>query len=146
MEDILGAVWRLCIHSRSDISKPEKLVYLRQSLRSGSARNFIEGLSKTSDDYDEAIECLTNQYDRLRLIHQAHVKTILDMPPLKTGSGKELRHLHDIAQQHLRALKTIECEPSGSFVTSVLELKLDSRTMFEWQRHSSTSTSLVPRR
>ena len=132
------------VHSRSDISKPEKLVYLRQSLRSGSAKNVIEGLSKTSDDYDEAIECLTKRYDRPRLIHQAHVKTILDIPPLKTGSGKELRHLHDVAQQHLRALKTMECEPSGPFVTSVLELKLDSRTMFEWQRHTSTSTGIPP--
>ena len=30
-------------------------------------------------------------------------------------------------------------EPSGSFVTSILELKLDSTTMFESQRHSQDS-------
>lgn len=27
-------------------------------------------------------------------------------------------------------------EPDASFITSVLELKLDAGTMFEWQRHS----------
>ena len=27
-------------------------------------------------------------------------------------------------------------EPSGPFITSVLELKLDTNTMFEWQKHS----------
>lgn len=27
-------------------------------------------------------------------------------------------------------------EPSGSFITSMLELKLDSTTLFEWQRHT----------
>ena len=36
----------------------------------------------------------------------------------------------------------MECEPSGPFVTSVLELKLDTGTMFEWQKHTSSSTSV----
>ena len=40
------------------------------------------------------------------------------------------------AQQHLRALKGMGHEPSESFITSMLELKLDVDTMFEWQRHS----------
>jgi hypothetical protein len=30
----------------------------------------------------------------------------------------------------------MDYEPSGPFITSVLELKLDVNTMFEWQRHS----------
>ncbi len=30
----------------------------------------------------------------------------------------------------------MRCEPDSSFVTSVVELKLDSDTMFEWQKHS----------
>jgi hypothetical protein len=33
-------------------------------------------------------------------------------------------------QQHFRALKAMGHEPSGCFVTSVLELKLDAGTMF----------------
>lgn len=99
--DVIGwkTFWEqfnVAVHSFSDIPKPEKLVYLRQSLKSGSAKNVIEGLSNTSEDYDEAIKCLADRYDRPRLIHQAHVKTILDIPPLKTGSGKELRNLHDM--------------------------------------------------
>ena len=67
--DVIG--WRtfweqfnVSVHSRSDISKPEKLVYLRQSLKSGSAKSVIEGLSKTSDDYDKAVKCLADRYDR----------------------------------------------------------------------------------
>ncbi len=42
----------------------------------------------------------------------------------KTGTGRELRCLYDTVQQHLRALKAMEYEPSGPFITSVLELKL----------------------
>ena len=67
---------------------------------------------------------------------------MLEAPPLKDGSGKELRHLHDTVQQHLRALKEMDYEPSGPFITSVLELKLDVTTMFEWQRHSQDDTDV----
>ena len=70
------------------------------------------------------------------LIHQTHVKKIVEIAPLKEGSGKELCYLHDTAQQHLRALKAMGQEPSGSFITSPLELKLDQNTMFEWHKCS----------
>ena len=56
--------------------------------------------------------------------------------------GKELRRLHNTVLQHSRALKAMECEPSGPFITSVIELKLDTTTMFEWQKHSQVATSV----
>ena len=47
-----------------------------------------------------------------------------------------------MVQQHLRALKSMGYEPSAPFITSVLELKLDVGTMFEWQKHSNSSTDV----
>lgn len=35
-------------------------------------------------------------------------------------------------------------EPSGPFVTSIVELKLDPTTLFEWQKHSLSSTRVPP--
>ena len=102
----------------------------------------IEGLSQSGDQYAEAIESLKARYDRPRLIHQAHARKIYEAPNLKDGSGKEIRRLHDSVQQHLRALKAMGEEPSGAFITSILELKLDQATMFEWQRASQDSTSV----
>ncbi len=61
---------------------------------------------------------------------------MLDVPTLTDESSKELRSLHDVVLPHLRALKAMGHEPSNSFVTSLLELKLDASMMFEWQRHS----------
>ena len=58
---------------------------------------------------------------------------IIEAQCLRDGSGKEL---HDTVQQYLRALKGMDCEPSSPFITSVLELKLDSNAMFKWQRYS----------
>ena len=132
----------ISVHDRSHLSNSEKLVYLQQSLKGGSARGAIEGLSRSGDCYNEAIECLRSRYDRPRLIHQAHVRVILEAPSLKEGNGKELRRLHDTVQQHLRALKAMGCEAPGPFITSVLELKLDTNTMFEWQKHSQESTDV----
>ena len=132
----------MSIHSRSDLANAEKLAYLRNALKNGSAKNVIEGLSRSGEQYDEAIACLKARYNRPRLIHQAHVRKIMKIPNLKEGTGKELRKLHDTAQQHLRALKSLGQEPDGPFVTSIIELKLDSHTMFEWQRHSQDSTDV----
>ena len=82
------------------------------------------------------------RYNRPRLIHQTHIKVILEAPKVKDGTGKELRRLHDEVQQHLRALRSMGYEPSGAIITSILELKLDPTTLFEWQRESKTSTSV----
>ena len=130
------------VHNRVHLNDSEKLVYLQQSLKGGSARGAIECLSRSGEYYAEAIECLQARYDRPRLIHQTHVCMILEAPPLREGTGKELRRLHDTVQQHLRALKAMDCEAPGPFITSVLELKLDSTIMFEWQKHSQDSTAV----
>ena len=128
--------------ARSNLTDSEKLAYLRHALKGGNAKTVIEGLSRSGEHYSEAIACLKSRYNRPRSIHQAHIQRILEAPGLKDGSGKELRRLHDTALQHLRALKSLGQEPSGSFITSLLELKLDMTTMFEWQRHSQVSTDV----
>ena len=126
------------IHSKKEVGDAEKLTYLRQALKDGPARHVIGGLSQTAKNYEEAIKCLQERYDRPRLIHQAHVRAIIEAPSLKDGNGRELRRLHDIANQHMRAIKAMEYSP-WTFVTSILELKLDQTTMFEWQKHSQGS-------
>ena len=62
------------------------------------------------------------------MIHNEHVFAIYPALSLKDGNGRELRRLNDAAATHLRALKVLDYDPSGPFVTSILELKLDSTT------------------
>lgn len=135
--------FNVTIHSRTTLTDTEKMTYLQSSIKDSPAKSIIDGLSQSGDNYMEAIETLKARYDRPRLVHQAHVRSIVEAPGLKDGNGRELRRLHDTVQQHLRALKAMDCEPSGQFVTSLLELKLDENTMFEWQR-SSQERSEVP--
>ena len=114
-------------------------MYLQHALKDSSAKSAIEGLSQSGEHYVEAIECLKSRYNHPRLIHQTHVRLILEAPPLKEGSGKELRRLHDVITQHLCALKSMEYDP---FITSVLKLKLDTTTLFEWQKHTQSQTEV----
>ena len=80
------------------------MAYLRDTLKGGPAERVIEGLAQTSDMYKEAKSYLQSRYNRPRLIHQAHVRAMLEATPLKNGSGKEICRVHDIANQHIRVL------------------------------------------
>ena len=130
------------VHKRLHLSNAEKLVYLQYALKDGSAKSIIDGLSQSGEEYEEAVECLVARFDRPRLLHQTHVKMIIDSPSVRDGTGKELRRLHDVTQQHVRALRALGQEPSPAFITSIIELKLDTTTMFEWQRHTQGQTEV----
>ena len=126
----------MSVHDRTNIPKEEKLMYLQNAIKDKTAKNLIAGLTKSREHYNEAVKCLQERYDRTRQIHQTHVRRIVEATPLRDGTGKEIRALHDLVVQHLRALKSLGHEPSQAFITSLLEMKLDSTIMFEWQRHS----------
>lgn len=107
-------------------------MYIQHALKDGTATRVIEGLSRSGEHYTKAIESLKSQYDRPCVIHQTHVRMIIEAPSLKYGSGKELRRLHDTIQQRMGALKALGHESSPALITSMHELKLDVKTMFEW--------------
>ena len=134
----------IAVHNKTSLSNTERTVYLQHAIKDGSAKNVIEGLSHSGDNYEEAIECLQSCYNRPYLIQRTHVQLIVDAPPLKEGNGKELRRLHDTIQQHVRALKTLGCDLPASFITSMIKLKLDVDTLFEWQKHSQAASSVPP--
>ena len=122
----------VAIHSKAQLDDTEKLAYLRDALKDGQARHVIESLTHHAECYKEAIDFLRKRSDQPHVIHRAHTRAVLDAPSLKDGNSKELSHLHDVAKQHLRALRVMKYETFASLVTSILELKLDHTTMFEW--------------
>ena len=64
------------VHDRSNLSNAEKSVYLQHAIKSGSAKNTIEGLSHSGDNYDEAVECLKARYDSP---HHTHMQMIIGL-------------------------------------------------------------------
>ena len=61
----------MSVHDRTNLSDAEKLVYLQQGVKNGSAKNIIEGLSRSGEHYCEAVDCLMSRYNRPRYIHRA---------------------------------------------------------------------------
>ena len=74
--------FQISVDEQPSLSDSEKLVYLKQALKNGNARSVIEGLSRSGDQYKQAIESLKQRYDRPRILHQSHVQMILDVPRL----------------------------------------------------------------
>lgn len=99
---------------------------MQNAIKDKAAKNLIAGLTKSSDHYDEAVKVLQDRFNRPRQIYQTHVRWVVEAPSLRDRSGKEIRALHDLVIQHLRALKSLGHEPSQAFITSLLE----------WQRHT----------
>ena len=128
--------FQVSVHGKDRLSVAEKLAYLRHAVKDGPAKYVIEGLTGSGNNYAEAVECLKRQYNRPRLLHEIHVKAIVEAQTLKDGTGKELRRLHDCLVQHLRALTAMGYGPSASFITALIQLKLDQNTRFEWQRYT----------
>ena len=97
----------------------------------------VSGLTQTAESYGEAIKCLQEHYDRPRIPDQVHIRKIQEATPLKTGNGPELRQLHDLLVQHIRALKALGQDTLETYLTAAIELKLDEGTKLKWMEYSS---------
>ena len=48
------------VHDQIGLSLSEKLTYLKQAVKHGSAKHVVEGLSTSGDQYEEAVDRLHN--------------------------------------------------------------------------------------
>ena len=105
----------MSIHNCPNLNNAEKLVYLQRALKDGSAKPKIEGLSQSGEQYTEAVDCLTARFDRPHLIHQTHVKMILDAPQVRDGSGENYDVYTMFVQRNQQAkYSTYPCIPYTS--------------------------------
>ena len=87
---------------------------------------------------------LRHCYDKPHLIHQAHILANFNIMSLIDGNGKELWQFHDVANQHLWALKVTKHNSFKSLVTTILEAKVDQTTLREFQRYSRDNKDVPP--
>ena len=95
----------MSLYTTGPVSPTPKSYCIYNMLKNGSTKSVVEGLSHSHDNYSEVVECLKARFNCPSLIHHTHVRMISEAPVLKDGTGKELRHLHDTAQQHIHALR-----------------------------------------
>ena len=90
------------INSNVMLKNVDKLTYFLNSLQ-GDAKNVIDGLALTNENYDVAIGLLKDQYVHHRKVVNARLEALLSISP--STSIKGLRQMVDIIEVHLRALE-----------------------------------------
>ena len=88
------------IHSKAGLNDMEKFTYLQDAVKDSPTKLMIQGLTKMSENYKEAIKCLKERNNWPRLVQEEHIGSIVDGVPGNNGSDKELRLLYDAATQH----------------------------------------------
>ena len=127
------------VHDKPHIGDVDKLTYLRDAIKGGRGRNVIQGLTQTAESQQEAIECLKARYDLPRITHREHVRNNLQAPVLIPHSGRELRKFYDLCNQHIRARKASELYDLDTFLTVVMELKLDKASRLKRLEYTNES-------
>ena len=82
--------FEMAIQNNRKLHNAQKLTYLRDMVEGGPAQRVIQGLAHSAGTYQEAVKCLQQRFDRPRFIHQKPVKTIVETPTIKVGTGREL--------------------------------------------------------
>ena len=87
--------WRLyweqfqgAVHDKAHFEEVDKLMYLRHALKDGPARNVIQGLTQSAESYQDSVRYLKDRYDWPRLVHREHVRSIVQVPPMKPDNGR----------------------------------------------------------
>ena len=104
----------------------DKFNYLR-SLLERTALDAIAGLTLSAVNYREAVEILQKRFGNKPLIISKHMETLLNVEPVTSDhSLKELRHLFDTIESHLRSLRSLGVESTsyGAMLSPVLLMKL----------------------
>ncbi len=118
------------INSNVMLKNVDKLIYLLNSLQ-GEAKNVIDGLALTNENYDVAIGLLKDRYVNRRKVVNARLEALLSVST--SSSIKGLRQMVDIIEVHLRALEAIGENVNNSLMTYVIwkKLPLDAKIRLE---------------
>lgn len=125
-----------------DNLKPlEKFNYLRKCLKGGNAESMLASLELTDANYVEALTLLKKRYDNERLIYQAHIREISEIPA--TGkSVSSLQRLIDTVNANLRALLALgnHEQLANALLLHIVFGKLDNATQIKWEEDAPTTS------
>ncbi|XP_057329855.1 uncharacterized protein LOC130670464 [Microplitis mediator] len=122
------------IDDNATMSDARKLQYLRLAVQ-GKARQIIQSLGTTGQNYKTALELLKNKYDCTRKIIRRHWGLLRDLPRLAKDTPEGLGDLVDNIRQNLRALENLK-QPVKNWDTPLIDLilsKISSETAWQWE-------------
>ena len=102
--------FEITIHNDPDLSNINKFVYL-QFLLEGKAAQAIDGLLLTRDNYDEAVQILTERFGNQQTLITAYMDEMVKIPKVTDMNDvTTLRTVYDKLDTNIRNLKDLSVE------------------------------------
>ena len=107
------------VHKNTDLNDTDKFSYLQSFLWSSASQSTYK-LTRSAENYTEAINLLHERYGHPQVQISAHVEQFVSLPPVKSMNGVSgLWHLIDELEDSVRNLKSLKVDPSSSVILLV---------------------------
>ena len=122
------------VYDNDDLPNVQKFTYLRLVL-TGNTLQTIEGFAVTGANYQPAVKCLKQRYERKRVAISSLVKSVVQMEAKSVVTAPSLRDLYDTVKNRTRALEAFGEIPKshGCSLLPIFELKLPSAILEKWE-------------
>ena len=134
--------FKAAVHENDSIGNTMKFNYLRSYLH-GSARSSIEGLTLTSNNYDEAIKIINERFANEQLLVTANIDKLLSLPVVNSATNiTSLRDVFNKIETYSRNLSSLDVEKGqyGPVLISIIMSKLPQEIKSQISRSMSVNT------
>ncbi|KRY44482.1 hypothetical protein T03_15120, partial [Trichinella britovi] len=98
------------VHKRRDLDNATKFTYLLSNTE-GTARNAIEGIPLTPENYSQAVDILKKRFGRPRQVIREHLAALWKEPACREMTAQGIQALVDDVTKHLRCLTAPDRDP-----------------------------------
>ncbi|KRY06664.1 hypothetical protein T12_11394, partial [Trichinella patagoniensis] len=98
------------VHKRRDLDNATKFTYLLSNTE-GTARNAIEGIPLTPENYSQAVDILKKRFGRPRQVIREHLAALWREPACREMTAQGIQALVDDVTKHLRCLTALDRDP-----------------------------------
>ncbi|KRZ83914.1 hypothetical protein T08_6126 [Trichinella sp. T8] len=98
------------VHKRRDLDNATKFTYLLSNTE-GTARNAIEGIPLTPENYTQAVDILKKRFGWPRQVIREHLAALWREPACREMTAQGIQSLVDEVTKHLRCLTALDRDP-----------------------------------
>ena len=126
------------VHSSEKLPKNAKMAYLRDAMDDPSIKATMFDQVGVEDYYDDMVAYLKKRFDRPRVIHMNHCRTLADMEPIKLKQG-EIRKFADTIYTAVNGLIHLGQTNLKAIATSLTVSLLPDQLRYDWKSNTERS-------
>ena len=136
--------YEACI-DKEELPAVTKFNYLVSLLR-GDAKNVLDGIPVTEENYEQAKTLLELKYGRREVIIFAHVQELLAVQIPEATDTKKLSQAYDRLMANVRSLEAqgVTANQFGVVLTNLIVSKLPEDIRLEWSHNSEKKERDLP--